>query len=94
MEAEKIKKSGHIWFNSVKFSQIQSNLVKFGQQPGRSIPGTFIFFGIGRIGLDWVGLGWIKAGSKLDWVRVAARMTPHRPAEAGPDLRDIHALVA
>jgi hypothetical protein len=28
LAAEKIKKSGHIWFNLVKFSQIWSNLFR------------------------------------------------------------------
>jgi hypothetical protein len=49
MEAGKNKKSGHIWFNSVKFGQIWSNF--FNSRVTR-FRGLLFFFGIGRIGSD------------------------------------------
>ena len=40
------------------------------------------FFVIGRIRLDWVGLGWFKAGLRLDWTRVEAGSPEGQPGPA------------
>ena len=64
-----------IWCDSVRFGHIVSKAALLDSV-------DFYFFVIGRIRLDWVGLGWIKAGLRLDWTRVEAELPEGRPGPA------------